>query len=55
MLTPPFSPLPACRYDPTATDVWALGVLLFLLVSGQYPFEVGGCCLVVGGWQVCAF
>ncbi|GAB4821071.1 hypothetical protein N2152v2_008117 [Parachlorella kessleri] len=27
------------RYDPVKSDVWALGVLLFLLVSGQYPFE----------------
>lgn len=28
------------RYDPRAVDVWALGVMLFLLVTGTYPFEV---------------
>lgn len=28
------------RYDPRAVDVWALGVMLYLLVTGIYPFEV---------------
>lgn len=27
------------HYDARAIDVWAMGVLLYLLVSGQYPFE----------------
>ncbi|KAG1668729.1 hypothetical protein FOA52_014275 [Chlamydomonas sp. UWO 241] len=26
-------------YDARAVDAWALGVLLFLLTSGSYPFE----------------
>ncbi len=25
---------------PAAADVWALGICLFLMVSGIYPFEV---------------
>lgn len=28
------------RYNPRAVDVWALGVMLYLLVTGVYPFEV---------------
>ena len=28
------------RYNPRAVDVWALGVMLYLLVTGMYPFEV---------------
>ncbi len=27
-------------YNPRAVDVWALGVMLYLLVTGMYPFEV---------------
>lgn len=27
------------QYDARAIDVWAMGVMLYLLVSGQYPFE----------------
>lgn len=27
-------------YNPRAVDVWALGVMLYLLVTGVYPFEV---------------
>lgn len=27
------------HYDARACDVWAMGVLLYLLVTGQYPFE----------------
>ncbi len=26
--------------DAAAADVWALGICLFLMVSGIYPFEV---------------
>lgn len=29
------------KYDARAVDVWAMGVMLYLLVSGVYPFEVG--------------
>jgi hypothetical protein len=27
-------------YDAKAVDAWAMGVLLYLLVTGCYPFEV---------------
>lgn len=27
------------HYDARACDVWAMGVLLYLIVTGQYPFE----------------
>ena len=33
-------PVEHTRYDPRAVDVWALGVMLYLLVTGTYPFEV---------------
>ncbi|PNG99079.1 Serine/threonine-protein kinase SRK2J, partial [Tetrabaena socialis] len=26
-------------YDPRSVDAWAMGVLLYLLVTGRYPFE----------------
>ncbi|EFN50688.1 hypothetical protein CHLNCDRAFT_13683, partial [Chlorella variabilis] len=26
-------------YDPSATDCWSMGVLLYLIVVGYYPFE----------------
>lgn len=29
------------KYDAKAVDVWAMGVMLYLLVTGVYPFEVG--------------
>lgn len=32
----------ALPYDAKAVDAWAMGVLLYLLVTGCYPFEVGG-------------
>ena len=28
------------KYDAKAVDVWAMGVMLYLLVTGVYPFEV---------------
>lgn len=36
----PLVPLPKSGYDARAVDAWALGVLLFLLIGGTYPFEV---------------
>lgn len=36
--TQPSQPPP---YDAKAVDAWAMGVLLYLLVTGCYPFEVG--------------
>jgi serine/threonine protein kinase len=27
------------QYDPSAVDVWALGVLLFRILIGTYPFS----------------
>jgi hypothetical protein len=30
----------ALPYDAKAVDAWAMGVLLYLLVTGCYPFEV---------------
>jgi hypothetical protein len=32
-------------YDAKAVDAWAMGVVLYLLLTGTYPFEVRG-----GGW-----
>ncbi|GFH17625.1 protein kinase domain-containing protein, partial [Haematococcus lacustris] len=26
-------------YDARAVDAWAMGVLMFLLITGKYPFE----------------
>ena len=41
------------RYNPKAVDVWALGVMLFLLVTGVYPFEVSSLLLkTLGIWTV---
>lgn len=40
-------------YDAKAVDAWAMGVLLYLLVTGCYPFEVRrtqGFGLRVGFW-----
>jgi serine/threonine protein kinase len=31
-------------YDAKKVDAWAMGVLLYLLVTGTYPFEVSMCC-----------
>lgn len=31
-------------YDAKAVDAWAMGVLLYLLVTGCYPFEVSTLC-----------
>lgn len=33
----------AHAYDARAVDAWAMGVLLYLLVTGRYPFEVRAC------------
>jgi len=30
---------PGQRYDGCAVDVWAMGVMLFVMVSGGYPFD----------------
>jgi serine/threonine protein kinase len=30
-------------YDAKKVDAWAMGVLLYLLVTGTYPFEVNMC------------
>lgn len=30
------------KYDARAVDVWAMGVMMYLLVTGVYPFEVSG-------------
>ncbi len=33
-------PLNAAPYNARAVDAWAMGVLMYLLVTGRYPFEV---------------
>jgi serine/threonine protein kinase len=30
---------PATEYDPKAADVWALGVMLYVMVASRYPFR----------------
>ena len=30
---------PFFRYDPLPTDIWALGVMLFVMVTGSFPFS----------------
>lgn len=44
LMSPSPAPAPpavgACRYDPAKVDTWSMGVLLYLLVAGWYPFEV---------------
>ena len=27
------------HYNPEAVDVWAMGVMLYLMLTGTYPFE----------------
>ena len=29
----------SCSYEPEKVDVWAIGVTLFYLVEGMYPFK----------------
>jgi serine/threonine-protein kinase SRK2 len=31
--------LAPCRYDGKKVDVWAAGVLLFVMLLGKFPFE----------------
>ena len=32
-------PSPEGEYDPRAVDVWSMGALLFICVTGVFPFE----------------
>lgn len=39
-------------YDAKKVDAWAMGVLLYLLVTGTYPFEVGLLEALQIGWRL---
>lgn len=37
-------------HDPAAADMWALGVILHVLLTGSYPFQETQCVLVWSAW-----